>query len=676
MNNKMSDKEYVSETVSEMTLEEKARMITGYNAMSTAPIERLNIESKEMADASHGLRLGESDGHCVHFPNLCLLGCTWDKDAAYKMGKALAEDCIKYNRQMILGPGINIKRHILCGRNFEYLSEDPLLAGELAAGYINGLQEMGVSACVKHFAANNQETNREDISVEVDERTMREIYLRAFEIAVKKSRPDAVMCSYNKWNAIWTSENKMLLNDILKEEWGFDGAVISDWGAVHSPHRAISAGLDLIMPQYENVAEDISDALDRGTLEEERLNDAVGRVLKTFQKPRPEERDYNRAETEKAAREVAASGIVLLKNENNALPLSGKKYRKVAVTGEYAVSPLICGQGSAEVRQNSEHILSPLDEIKKQVDDVEFKYIEMYKKCEFSASMIWPKSGEYMEFISDSDAVMVFAGSMESEDTEMFDRTTARINPNQEYIIDVACRVGKPVIVVLQSGGALVLGDWYDKVSAVVYMGLGGETAGGAVADVLSGKVNPSGKLAETFPRRLRTDIDMGDGTRVIYKEALEVGYRYYDKHPEEIRCPFGHGLSYTDFEYSDCTAEFTEDKLHIEFCLKNTGEYDGGEVVQIYIGNPSAVVSRPVKELRAFEKIMLKSGQTQKVSVDIPIEDLGYYNVSLHRYVTEPGVYDVCIGSSSQDIRIAAKVLYDADLPYSMRRISDSMMG
>lgn len=676
MCNKTDNQEEYKVYVNKMTLEEKSKMLTGYNNMNTLPIERLEIESKTMADASHGLRLDESDGACVHFPNLCLLGCTWDKNMAYEMGRALAKECIKYNRQMLLGPGINIKRHILCGRNFEYLSEDPLLSGELTAGYINGLQELGVSACVKHFAVNNQETDRGYISVETDERTLREIYLKAFEIAVKKSKPDAVMCSYNKLNAIWTSENKMLLTDILKEEWGFGGAVVSDWGAVHSADKAICAGLDLVMPNYGTITEEISKAIESGSLTEARVNDAASRVLKTFQKSQKKEINYVRTEAERVARDVASSGIVLLKNNNKTLPLCAKKYKRISVIGEYAVSPLICGQGSAEVNQEEKYILSPLEELKKQCTDIEFQYLEMFKKGEFSSVMLWPRSDEFNDFIKDSDAVLIFAGSMLSEDTENFDRANAGINPNQEFFINLACNLGKPVIVVLQSGGALILGDWYNKVNAIVHMWLGGETAGGAIADILLGKINPSGKLAETFPKKLRTDIDMGDGTRVMYREALDVGYRYYDKHIDEICYPFGHGLSYTEFEYSDCIAKFQDNILHIEFCLKNTGEYDGAEIVQVYVGNPTAIISRPIKELRAFEKITLKAGQKQEVCIDIPVEDLGYYNVSLHRYVTEAGRYIVYIGSSSQDIRLKTEINFICNTPYSLKQIGESMIG
>lgn len=676
MCNKTDNQAEYKSYVNKMTLEEKSKMLTGYNNMDTLPIERLEIESKTMADASHGLRLDKSDGACVHFPNLCLLGCTWDKNMAYEMGGALAKECIKYNRQMLLGPGINIKRHILCGRNFEYLSEDPLLSGELAAGYINGLQELGVSACVKHFAVNNQETDRGYISVETDERTLREIYLKAFEIAVKKSKPDAVMCSYNKLNAIWTSENKMLLTDILKEEWGFGGAVISDWGAVHSADKAICAGLDLVMPNYCTITEEISKAIESGKLTEERVNDAVSRVLKTFQKSQKKEINYIRTETERTARDVASSGIVLLKNNNKTLPLSAKKYKRISVIGEYAVSPLICGQGSAEVNQEEKYILSPLEELKKQCTDIEFQYLEMFRKGKFSSVMLWPRSNEFNDFIKDSDAVLIFAGSMLSEDTENFDRASAGINPNQEFFINLACNSGKPVIVVLQSGGALILGDWCNKADAIVHMWLGGETAGGAIADILSGKINPSGKLAETFPKKLRTDIDMGDRTRVMYREALDVGYRYYDKHIEEICYPFGHGLSYTEFEYSDCIAKFQDNILHIEFCLKNIGEYDGAEIVQVYVGNPTAIISRPIKELRAFEKITLKAEQKQKVCIDIPAEDLGYYNISLRRYVTESGRYIIYIGSSSQDIRLKTEINYICDTPYSLKQIGESMIG
>ena len=662
------------EIIGKMTLEEKASLLTGSGGMSTAGIEHLNIPSKNLADGPHGVRRDSRDGDCTYLPSLSALAATWDTDMAELYGKTVAGDCTEHNIDMILGPGVNIKRDMLCGRNFEYFSEDPVLAGEMSAAYINGVQKNGVSACLKHFAVNSQERDRCDLSSEVDERTLREIYLKAFEIAVKKAKPDSIMCAYNKINSVWCSENRMILTEILKDEWGYDGFVISDWGAVQNISKAISAGLDLQMPINFNIKEQLELGLERGEVTTEDIDNAVERVLRFALKPKAENKGYDRQAQHNAARKIAEAGIVLMKNED-ALPLN--KYQRIAVIGEFADKPLIGGQGSAEVYPDEKWISSPVEELKKALPDTEIKYKEWFKKREFPAIMQWPKLGEYFDFISDAEAVVIFTGSMESEDTEKFDRRTAQLNPQYEMFIEEAIKIGKKVIVVLQSGGVIIPGRWSEGTAAIVEMWLGGEGAGEAIADVLSGRVSPSGKLPETFPIHERTDLGYrGDGLKVEYREKSDVGYRYYDKHTDEIVYPFGHGLSYTKFEYRNCKAVLENDELLVSLLVENTGDFDGAEVVQVYINDPISTATRPVKELKAFKKVFVRKGETERVEIKIPMSDLGYYNICLHKWVTEPGKYNILIGSSSQDIRAVLCVVYEKEPEYTVKRIGQDMIG
>lgn len=668
----------IKKIISEMTTEEKAILLTGATSMTTAEIERLGIESRRLADGTAGVR-AEPEDNCVLFPAVSCVGSSWDKQAARKLGRAMGKECAHHGISMILGPGMNIKRNVLCGRNFEYYSEDPVITGELASEFILGLKEEGVCACPKHYAMNNQEKHRLDTSVEVDERTMREIYLRGFEIAVKKSHPDAMMCAYNKVNSVWCSENKHLLRDILKDEWGFDGLLISDWGAVHNICKAVEAGLDLQMPPNGNIVNEIKKGLADGTLSEKALDEAVERVLRFVALPIPKETEaYDRAALHDAAKEIAAAGIVLLKNENKVLPLTEKKYKKIYVVGEYAVSPLIQGQGSAEVYQAEDHMDIPLEELKKRLPDCEIEYIQAYKKREFSSVMLWPGIWDFRHKVAEADAVIIFAGAMESEDTENFDRRSLLMNPNYEMFIEGACKVNRNVIIVLQSGGAIAL-DYYckNKSAAIVYAGLGGEAAGGALADVLCGIINPSGRLSETFPTETRTDLDYpGNGYCTEYNEKLAVGYRYYDRHPEKVQFPFGHGLSYTEFRYSDMSAEVKGDEISVEFSLENTGDFDGAEVFGLYASDPYCTLSVPEKELVYFDKIFLAKGEKKNVSFTLPLSVLSHYNVSLGKYIVEDGRFDLLIGASSQDIRLKKSIFVAGSAPYSMTGRSEPMIG
>ncbi len=661
--------------IKKLTLEEKARLLTGATKMSTASVERLGIKSKNLADGPHGVR-HPIEENCTNFPNLCNVGASWDVENAYRFGQAIADDCIYHDVDMILAPGVNMKRFMLCGRNFEYFAEDPVLAGELAAAYINGAEDSGVATSLKHLAANSQEKYRHDINAEIDERTLREIYLRAFEIALEKSKPTSVMCAYNKLNAIWCSEHRQLLTEILRDEWGYDGFVVSDWGAVQDICKAIRAGLDLEMPPNDNIYEQLKEGLENGKITMDDIDRAIDRLLKFIERPKPQKKPYDRNAQHAVAREIAAKGMVLLKNTENTLPLTEEKYKKIAVIGEYGRDPLISGQGSAEVHPQREYIDDPMAELEKLMPRTEFVYGEFYKKSGYSNKMIWPTKKQLKELISDCDVVLMFVGSKQSDDTEKYDRRSALMDPNYDMFVGEALKEGKKVVVICQSGSAMLFENYTLDAHAIVQMWLSGESAGGAIADVLTGKVNPEGKLSETFPTKPRTDIDYPtNGIYTEYTDKLNVGYRYYDRHPNEICFPFGHGLSYTTFEYSDL--KITKDNgWKVTFNIKNTGNVAGAEVVQLYIGDPISIVPKPLKELKKFAKVKLLPNESTTVSFELDERDLAYYNVSLHRFVAEDGKYNVFIGSSSRDIRLEGTLMHENLTDYTMRRKGEDMIG
>lgn len=661
--------------INRFTLDEKITLLTGENGMASAEFKNYGIKARFFADGPHGIR--ESDGkNSVHFPSITCISSSWDKEMIYKMGEALAGECINQGIALILAPGINIKRYILCGRNFEYMSEDPILAGEMAAGYINGVQSKGIGTSLKHFALNSQEEDRLNVNVEIDERTMREIYLKAFEIAVKKSQPESVMCAYNKVNAIWCSENKYLLNDILKKEWEYKGFVVSDWGAVHDACRAVEAGIDLIMPREHQIVEKMKEGLKNGYISEERIDEAARKVFDFITRERPEKDDsYDRDKQHKIARELAASGIVLLKNEGDVLPLTKEKYHKIAVIGGYGKNPLVNGQGSCEVYQEPEYTDNPLEEIERLMPDTQITYKEVFNKVYNAETMAWT-DWTINEFAKESDVVVFFVGNMAGEDTEQFDRTSAKLRPVFAYFINNIKKLGKKVVVVLQTGSAVIINDWLDSADAVIEMWYGGEAAGGAIADVLCGIVNPSGKLAETFPNKMRKDMEYHGDLKVSYDEKLDVGYRYYDKHTDEICYPFGHGLSYTKFEYSNCDVKIENEEIKISFDLENIGKCDGQEVVQVYVSDPESTVTKPIKELKSFEKVYLQKGEKKKIEISIPCSELAYYNTMLHNWVIENGEYKILVASSSQDIRLSKSVIYDTRMPYSMTVTGKTMVG
>lgn len=664
----------IKNILQELTFEEKAKLLTGGGSMNTYPVERLNIPQIEFADGPHGTRRFE-DTESILFPSLSALGATWNPETAREMGRALANDCIVKGIHMLLGPGANMKRHILCGRNFEYISEDPVLSGELAAAYIQGLQEKGVSASLKHFAVNNQEEYRFFVSAEIDERTLQEIYLKSFEIAIKKGNPDTVMCAYNKINGVWCSENPMLLQEVLRDEWGYEGLVVSDWGAVQDISRAIHNGCDLQMPTNVDIVEQLRAGLEAGKVTLEDIDRAVRRVLQLIDRESLPEIEYNRDEQHAAARKISEDSIVLMKNENNVLPITKEKYKKVAVTGDYAIDPMIGGQGSSEVHPADKYVDKPFDAMQAEMPEIEFIYVDLYHRNRFYKEMMFPMQPDFQEKIKGCDLVVFFAGDMDSDETEMFDRRTAYMNHNYSVFMKAAKEIGIPVAVVLQNGSALIFDANFQCVDAVVETWFCGEAGGSAVARILSGKVNPSGKLSETFPNTMRRDLEYpGNGRYLEYKERFDVGYRYYDKHPEEIAYPFGHGLSYTTFEYKNLVVDPVSLKLH--FTLTNTGDRDGAEVVQIYVGDPEATVVRCVKDLKHFRKIFLKAGERQEVEFQLSEEDLAYYNSALHKWVVENGRFDFYVGSSSRDIRLTASIDYSTEMSYTFGADAKGIIG
>lgn len=667
----------IREIVNQMTFEEKAIVTSGISTMGVSGVKRLGIAPVELADGPHGVRIKGTED-CTSFPCLSAVAATWNRELAYKMGEGIAKDCITHDRAMILGPGVNMKRTDLCGRNFEYFSEDPVLSGEMAAAYINGVQDSGVGACIKHYAVNNQETDRLTVSVDIDERTLREIYLRPFEIAIEKSNPAAVMCALQRVNSVLCSENKFLLNDILKEEWGYEGFVMTDWGCCKDKGKALAAGLDLQMPDAQGLADKVREALDNGVITEEVLDEAVYRILKFVANYKKREIESDRGVQHETARKIAEESIVLLKNENNVFPITKEKYKKIAILGEYAEKPVISGFGSAKVFVGEEYIDSPLDCMRKIIGgDIEIAYVPLYSTDKYFDTPHIGLQREYTDAIDNADLVLMFMGRQQSVETEGSDRVTSHLDPYYEFFINRIYNKNKKIAVVVQSGGAFMPLAWQNKVKGIVQMWLGGEAAGSAAANVLCGKINPSGKLSETFPYKSRSDIDYpGNGQCVSYDEKWRVGYRYYDLHPDEVWFPFGHGLSYTEFKYSGMCLEKTDSGFNVSLKVKNIGEVDGKEVVQIYVTDSSCTVSRPKKELCGFEKVFLKAGEEKEVTIFVPGRAMAFYNIGLKKWVIEPGKFVFSAGASAGDIRLQTEYIHNCECEYTFEYTSEQIIG
>ncbi|SDD04582.1 beta-glucosidase [Paenibacillus sp. UNCCL117] len=656
----------LKQLIAAMTLEEKAGLCSGLDFWHTKGIERLGIPSVMMTDGPHGLRkqrasadhLGLFDSvPATCFPSAAGLATSWDRELLRKVGTALGEECQAEEVAVLLGPGANIKRSPLCGRNFEYFSEDPHLSSEMAAAHIQGVQSQGVGTSLKHFAANNQEHRRMSTDAVVDERTLREIYLASFEGAVKQGQPWTVMCAYNKLNGEFCSENERLLTDILKEEWGHEGFVVSDWGAVNERGEGLRAGLELEMPASAGAGDrKIVEAVKNGRLSEDKLDAAVERLLSVIFKAvdhRKPDAAYDADEHHRLAREVARESMVLLKNEGNVLPLS--KEGRIAIVGALAGQPRYQGGGSSHIKPTR------LDDIAGEIaksagSRATIAYAKGYELNSDASDAAL--SEEAVRLAGESDVTIIFAGLPEHYESEGFDRTHMRLPDNQVKLIAEIAAVQDRVVVVL-SNGAPVEMPWLGSVSGVLEAYLGGQAMGGAIADLLFGDANPCGKLAETFPVQLSDNPSYlffpGNGDRVEYNEGIYVGYRYYDTKKLRPLFPFGHGLSYTSFEYSDLTVDRPQindsDQLVVSVKVRNAGNRAGKEIVQLYVRDAASRISRPDKELKGFAKVSLEPGEQKTVTFTLNKRAFAYYHVGLKDWYAETGEYELLIGKSSADI-------------------------
>ncbi len=663
MNNKM-----IQEIISQMTLEEKASLCSGKDAWHTQDIARLHIPSTRLSDGPHGLRktvagtednLGLAESiEAICFPAGCATAASFNRELLIKMGEVIGNECQAEEVDIILGPAVNIKRSPLCGRNFEYYSEDPLLATEMAGALIQGIQNKNIGTSIKHFLANNQETRRMTVSSEVDERALREIYLAAFEGAVKKSKPWTVMCAYNRINGTYAAENQTFLSGVLRDEWGFDGYVMSDWGAVNDRPAGLAAGLELEMPSSYGINDElIVAAVQEGRLKEDAVDEACRRILEIVSRCQ-ENRDrtavFDRSKDHAAAKEIAYETIVLLKNDQ-ILPL--KETEKVALIGHYAMTPRYQGGGSSHI--NSYKVTSVLDSLK---DNTMISYAKGYddRQETIDEALL----AEALQAAEAADVAVFFAGLPDHYESEGYDREHMRLPAVQNELIEKIAAVQPNIVVVLHNGSPVEM-PWIGKVKGLLETYLSGEAVGEACADLLYGKVCPSARLPETFPLRLEDNPSYlnfpGDPERVVYQEGIFVGYRYYDKKKLPVLFPFGHGLSYTQFQYSDMKLSAAEakdtDTIRVSIDVTNTGGMKGKEVVQLYVAKPVGMVNRPEQELRDFTKVELAPGETRTVSFELGKRAFAYWDIRQHDWCIEAGEYEIRIGKSSRDIIKTGKI-------------------
>lgn len=668
----------IDQLVATLTLEEKAALTSGRDFWTTEPVDRLGVPSVMLTDGPHGLRkqTGSSDhlgiGSSVPatcFPPAAALGSTWDVDLLRRVGEALGRETRTNEVAVLLGPGVNIKRSPLCGRSFEYLSEDPTLAGDLGAALVQGVQSQGVGTSLKHYAANNQETDRMRVSSDVDERTLREIYLPAFERVVTQAQPWTVMCSYNRINGTYASQDHWLLTEVLRDEWGFEGVVVSDWGAVSERVRSIAAGLDLEMPGTGGRTDaEVVAAVREGRLDEAVLDTAVRRVLRMLALAGPALAEPGTFDVEAhhaLAREAAAAGSVLLKNEpvdgSPLLPLAPADVDGLLVVGEFARTPRYQGAGSSQV--NPTRLDDALGALRAATGvDVPF---------EPAFTIAGGPDGDDTALRASAVAaarsartIVAFLGLPGPDESEGYDRTTMALPANQLDALAAIAEVCPRVVVVLANGSAVTL-EWDVAAPAVLETWLGGQAGGSAVADLLLGTQAPGGRLAETIPHRLEDTPAFGNFPgelgHVRYGEGVLVGYRWYDTRDAAVAYPFGHGLTYTTFGYSDLRTsvhgEGPDARIEVQVTVTNTGDRPGTEVVQVYVGDPQALVLRPTRELKAFRKVALEPGQSHDVAVRLTARDLSFWHPTLRRWVVESGTFRVEVGASSRDVRATTDV-------------------
>ena len=657
----------IKKLVSEMTLEEKAGLCSGLDFWHTKPVERLGVPSVMVSDGPHGLRkqdleadhLGMNESiKAVCMPAACATAASFDRDLIRKMGEAIGDSCQHEQLSVVLGPAVNIKRSPLCGRNFEYFSEDPYLAGEMSAAFINGVQSRNVGTSIKHFAANNQEHRRMSSSSNVDERTLREIYFPAFETSVKKAQPWTVMCSYNRINGTFASEDPWLLTEVLRDEWGFEGYVVSDWGAVSNRVAGVAAGLDLEMPSSGGVNDrKIMQAVLTGKLDEKYVDQACERILKItyryLENAKPETPWDKEADHELSA-QIAAECMVLLKNDDQILPLS--KEDKVAFIGEFAEKPRFQGGGSSHI--NCFKTTSAVE----AAEGLNVTYTQGYSVAadEATPEMI----AQAVAAAKDAKIAVVFAGLPDSYESEGYDRTHMRMPACQNALIEAVAEANPNTVVVLHNGSPVEM-PWIGKVKAILETYLGGQAVGLATVKVLYGDVNPSGHLAETFPVKLSDNPSYlffgGEKDKTDYREGIFVGYRYYDRKEMNVQFPFGHGLSYTAFEYSNLDLSDTEitdeDTMTATVTVKNIGNCTGKTVVQLYVSDVESTPIRPVRELKGFEKVELEPGQSKQVTFTLDKRSFAYWNQEIHDWHVETGIFHIEIGQSSRDIVLTGSV-------------------
>ncbi len=669
----------VNALLAQLTLPEKAALTSGSHFWYTAPVDRLGIPKIMVSDGPHGLRAQPGDSDHVGlagslpatcFPTASAIASAWDPTLLREIGSALADEARACNLSVILGPGVNIKRSPLCGRNFEYFSEDPFLAGELGVGIVEGIQSKGVGTSLKHYAANNQEDDRLRVDAQVDERTLREIYFPAFERIVKDSQPWTVMCSYNKVNGTSASENPWLLTQVLRTEWGFEGVVVSDWGAVYHRVPALAAGTDLEMPPKLGVSpQEVVAAVESGELAESVLDERVRTVLELVSKGMHVldlDESFDEAMQSRhheLARRAAGESIVLLKNEGDLLPLAADT--KLAVIGEFARTPRFQGAGSSQV--NPTRVDVALEEIEKAFSDVTFA--AGYGIGDASADESLRE--EAVRAATDADTVVVFLGLPGADESEGFDRTHMNLPASQLALLSAVRAANASVAVVLVNGSTVLLGDIDRDASAILEAWLGGQGAGGGIADVLVGAVNPGGRLAETIPHRLQDNSSYlnfpGDSRVVRYGEGIYVGYRGYDASAVDVAFPFGFGLSYTTFALSDLavqtsgSAQGGDFSASVQVTVTNTGARAGSEVVQVYVRDPQSCVGRPVRELKGFAKVHLEAGASQTVTIRLDQRAFSFWSELLGRWVVEAGDFVVEVGSHSRDLPLSHTISVDA---------------
>lgn len=660
------------EIVEKMSLEQKAKFVSGFDYWHLEEAKELGLPKIMVTDGPHGLRKQNTDkktsdgiglGNSV--PSTCMppaatSACSWDEDLLREEGEALAEECLQEKVSVILGPGTNIKRSPVCGRNFEYFSEDPLLAGKMSANLINGCQSKGIGNSLKHFACNSQEAFRMVVNEVIDERTIREIYFPAFEIAVKEAQPWTVMNSYNRINGVYASQNYWLQEQVLRKEWGFKGLVLTDWGASVDRVPGLENGTDLEMPSSGTLnTQRIIEAVNNGTLKEEVLDKRVDNVVDLIIKSKPaleKEFKFDVEAHHGIARKVAEGSMVLLKNEGGILPL--KSGAKVAVIGELAKAPRFQGAGSSVI--NPTKLDNAYDELVKLGVDVTYSQGYEKGKDEINSQLV----SEAKNVAAKADVALVFVGLTEEFEGEGYDRENINMPSSHNNLVSEIAKSNENTVVVL-AGGSVVYIPWISEVKALLNSGLGGQAGGSAVANILTGKVNPSGKTAETYPLTFDDNPTFGNypGGPVVseHKESVYIGYRYYDTAEKEVLFPFGYGLSYTTFEYSGIKLSAKEindtDTLKVSFTIKNTGDVDGAEIAQVYVADKESTIFRPKKELRAFTKVFLKAGESKEVTLELSKRAFAYYNVNLGDWHVESGDFEIMVGASSRDIKLTDTV-------------------